>query len=79
MKKQRIINTLEFSSNDIELMTNDILEGLRASKHKIVDMTDLGFSLGVTIAKYISTNHGFELLDFIQGIQDGVLLECSVH
>ena len=76
---KRITNKLQLSSKGIELMADDIFKQLTTNKHKIADMDDFGNEIGIAIAKYFLPADGFELLDFIQGIQHGVSLEDGTH
>jgi len=76
---RKITNKLQFSSKGIELMANDIFNRLNENKHKIVDMDDFGNEIGIAIAKYISVNYGFELINLIQGIHHGVSLMDGTH
>ena len=43
------------------------------------DLSDLGNTIGIAIAEYISDKPGFEKEDFIEGIKHGISLKDGTH
>ena len=43
------------------------------------DLSDLGNTIGIAIAEYISDKPGFEKEDFIEGIKHGISLKHGSH
>ena len=43
------------------------------------DLSDVGNEIGIIIGKYISSDMGYELEDFIHGVKHGVSLIDGTH
>lgn len=63
---------------NIEIITKDIKDNLKV--HPQGDLSDLGNSIGVILGRYIDSNSlGYEIHDFISGIEHGVSLNDGTH
>jgi len=59
---------------ELDIAINDIL-----SKNDLLDLSDVGNEIGVTIYKYFSEELGWNKSDLLSGIEHGISLVDGTH
>lgn len=65
-----------------QIIVEEIHKELQTNNDHILhngDLSDIGNHIGIVIGRYIEDKPGFELLDFMAGLQHGISLTDGSH